>query len=124
MLMRPVFDIAKKDKRRIVFAEGEDQRVLYSVQLLTEEHRCKPILIGRPDVIAFRIEKAGLSIVPKRDFEIVNPNSDSRFAQYWQSYYGLGQSQRRLTLSGPNHRSFPIQLSLLPSWFTAGKPKA
>ncbi len=89
MLMRPVFDIAKKDKRRIVFAEGEDQRVLYSVQLLTEEHRCKPILIGRPDVIAFRIEKAGLSIVPERDFEIVNPNSDSRFAQYWQSYYGL-----------------------------------
>jgi len=89
MLMRPVIDVAKRDQRRIVFAEGEDQRVLYTIQQLKEEHHCKPILIGRPDVIQFRIEKAGLTVKAGDDFEIVNPNSDNRFTQYWQKYYEL-----------------------------------
>ena len=88
MLMRPVIDEAKRERRRLVFAEGEDQRVLYTLQQLKAEHHCKPILIGRPEVIKFRIEKAGL-LIDSEDFEIVNPESDHRFTQYWQSYYEL-----------------------------------
>ncbi len=89
MIMRPVFDVARSDRRRVVFAEGEDQRVLYAVQILKEEHNTKPILVGRPEVIAQRIERAGLTLSPDKDFDMVNPLSDSRFPEYWGDYHDL-----------------------------------
>ena len=89
MLMRPVFEAAATVTRRIVFAEGEDERVLRAANAMLEETTDKPILIGRPDVIAMRAERAGLPIRPERDFEIVNPESDSRYRDYWETYHGL-----------------------------------
>ena len=89
MIMRPVFDIARADHRRVVFAEGEDQKVLFAAQIIKEEHHSKPILVGRPDVIVQRIERAGLSLTPEKDFEIVNPLSDHRYSEYWRDYHDL-----------------------------------
>ncbi len=89
MIMRPVFDVARADRRRVVFAEGEDQRVLYAVQILKEEHNSKPILVGRPEVIAHRIERAGLTLTPEKDFDMVNPLSDHRYPEYWGDYHDL-----------------------------------
>ncbi|MCC5969412.1 MAG: NADP-dependent malic enzyme [Pararhodobacter sp.] len=89
MLMRPVFEAAKSASRRIVFAEGEDERVLRAAQAMLEETTEVPILIGRPEVIARRCERAGLPIRPERDFEIVNPENDPRYREYWETYHGL-----------------------------------
>ncbi|WP_126978242.1 NADP-dependent malic enzyme [Frigidibacter oleivorans] len=89
MLMRPVFEAAASTTRRIVFAEGEDERVLRAANAMLEETTDKPILIGRPDVVAMRAERAGLPIRPDRDFEIVNPESDRRYRDYWETYHGL-----------------------------------
>ncbi|SFK03987.1 NADP-dependent malic enzyme [Celeribacter neptunius] len=91
LLMRPVFAAASQAERRIAFAEGEDERVLRAAQAMIEETTDKPILIGRPEVIAMRAERAGLKIRPGVDFEIVNPENDSRYKQYWQAYHGLMQ---------------------------------
>jgi len=89
LLMRPVFEAARTANRRIVFAEGEDERVLRAANAMLEETTHRPILIGRPDVIAARCDRAGLPIRPERDFEIVNPQSDSRYRDYWGSYHEL-----------------------------------
>ena len=89
LIMRPVFEASKLADRRIVFAEGEDERVLRAANAMLEETTDKPILIGRPDVIIARCERAGLPIRPDRDFEIVNPESDHRYRDYWQAYHDL-----------------------------------
>ena len=89
LIMRPVFDAARQATRRIIFAEGEDERVLRAANAMLEETTDKPILIGRPDVIARRAERAGLPIRPDRDFEIVNPENDARYRDYWGSYHEL-----------------------------------
>jgi malate dehydrogenase (oxaloacetate-decarboxylating)(NADP+) len=89
LIMRPVFQAAAKASRRIVFAEGEDERVLRAAHAVIEETTETPILIGRPDVIATRCERAGLSIRPDVDFAVVNPESDSRYRDYWETYLGL-----------------------------------
>jgi malate dehydrogenase (oxaloacetate-decarboxylating)(NADP+) len=89
LIMRPVFEAAATVERRIVFAEGEDERVLRAANAILEETTDKPILIGRPEVIAMRAERAGLPIRPERDFEIVNPESDSRYRDYWETYHHL-----------------------------------
>ncbi len=89
LIMRPVFEAARQVTRRIIFAEGEDERVLRAANAMLEETTDKPILIGRPDVIATRCERAGLPIRPERDFEIVNPESDRRYRDYWSSYHEL-----------------------------------
>ena len=89
LLMRPVFQAAATAARRIAFAEGEDERVLRAAAAMLEETTVKPILIGRPDVIERRCERAGLPIRPDRDFEIVNPESDHRYRDYWETYHGL-----------------------------------
>jgi malate dehydrogenase (oxaloacetate-decarboxylating)(NADP+) len=86
-VMKPVFSAAKKSPRRVAYCEGEDERVLRAVQAVIDEGLAKPVLIGRPDVIAKRVEKAGLRLVPERDVEIVNPNSDPRYKELWQSYF-------------------------------------
>ena len=89
LIMRPVFEAARQATRRIIFAEGEDERVLRAANAMLEEMTDKPILIGRPEVIAMRAERAGLPIRPDRDFEIVNPESDHRYRDYWQTYHQL-----------------------------------
>ena len=89
LLMRPVFEAARTAARRIVFAEGEDERVLRAAQAIIEETTEQPILIGRPEVIARRCERAGLSIRPERDFNIVNPENDPRYRDYWETYHRI-----------------------------------
>ncbi|MGR3494873.1 NADP-dependent malic enzyme [Citreimonas sp.] len=89
LLMRPVFEAAATASRRIVFAEGEDERVLRAAQAILEETTETPILIGRPEVIEMRCERMGLEIRPDRDFNIVNPENDPRYRDYWESYHHL-----------------------------------
>ena len=89
MLMRPVFEAAATGARRIVFAEGEDERVLRAAQAILEDTTETPILIGRPDVIASRCERLGLEIRPERDFTLVNPENDPRYRDYWETYHRI-----------------------------------
>jgi malate dehydrogenase (oxaloacetate-decarboxylating)(NADP+) len=92
ILMRPVFNAAKAiaaGKKRVAFADGEDERALRAAQAAIDDHLATPILIGRPAVIEARIAKAGLRIRAGVDFEVVNPESDSRFRQYWEAYHKL-----------------------------------
>ena len=91
--MKPIFATAKrahdKSPTRVVFSEGEDERVLRAVQVLLDEKVCRPILIGRPQVIERRLERYALRMEPGRDFELVNPESDPRFRRYWQTYFQM-----------------------------------
>jgi len=89
LIMRPVFEAAATATRRIVFAEGEDERVLRAANAMLEDTTDKPILIGRPDVIEQRCERAGLSLRPGRDFELVNPENDPRYRDYWGTYHSI-----------------------------------
>lgn len=89
LLMRPVFEAARTVTRRIVFSEGEDERVLRAAQAIIEETTDSPILIGRPEVIETRCERAGLKIRPRVDFEVVNPENDPRYYDYWTTYHTL-----------------------------------
>jgi len=91
LLMRPVFDAARAASRRIVFAEGEDERVLRAAQAILQETTETPILIGRPEVIEQRCERFGLDIRPGRDFQLVNPENDPRYYDYWSSYHEIMQ---------------------------------
>jgi malate dehydrogenase (oxaloacetate-decarboxylating)(NADP+) len=91
LLMKPIFTAAKQAPRRIVFAEGEDERVLRAVQVVVDEKLAQPILVGRPAVLERRIERAGLRIRPGTDFEVINPDQDDRFRDYWTNYYELTQ---------------------------------
>ncbi len=89
LLMKPVFDAARRDQKRVVFAEGEEETVLRAVQSVIDEGLAKPILVGRPSVVDMRIERAGLRIRAGQDFELVNPESDPRFKKYWQTFYDI-----------------------------------
>jgi len=89
MLMRPVFMAAKAAPARVIYAEGEDERVLRAVQVVLDEGLAKPILVGRPAVIAMRIERAGLRLQPGVDFEVVNPEDDPRYRACWEDYHRL-----------------------------------
>ncbi|MBM3651089.1 MAG: NADP-dependent malic enzyme, partial [Alphaproteobacteria bacterium] len=89
MLMKPVFERARASPKRVAFAEGEDERVLRAVQAVLDEKIAVPILIGRPEVIAKRIERLALRFRPGKDCEIVNPESDPRFNDYWRLYHSL-----------------------------------
>ncbi len=89
MLMKPVFNIAKKNPKRLVYAEGEDERVLHAVQIVVDEGLANPILVGRPSVIERRIAKLGLRIRAGEHFELVNPESDSRYREYCEEYHRL-----------------------------------
>jgi malate dehydrogenase (oxaloacetate-decarboxylating)(NADP+) len=89
MFMRPVFAAARSAPRRVAYAEGEEERTLRAVQVALDEKLVRPILIGRPAVIQARIERAGLRLQPGRDVEIVNPEDDARFRQYWEAYHAL-----------------------------------
>ncbi|MGI9388833.1 MAG: NADP-dependent malic enzyme [Boseongicola sp.] len=89
LIMRPVFEAAATAQRRIVFAEGEDERVLRAANAMLEEMIDKPILIGRPEVIEARIDRIGLPVRAGVDFDIVNPENDPRYREYWTTYHGL-----------------------------------
>ncbi|HXN14850.1 MAG TPA: phosphate acyltransferase, partial [Usitatibacter sp.] len=91
LIMKPIFSAAKESPRTIVYAEGEDERVLRAVQVVVDEGLAKPILIGRPAVLARRIEQFGLRIKPNEHFQIVNPEGDPRYRDYWSEYYRLTQ---------------------------------
>ncbi|NHR07362.1 NADP-dependent malic enzyme [Chromobacterium haemolyticum] len=106
LFMKPVFAQAKKEQKRVVLTEGEDERVLHATQEIVTQGLAKPILIGRPSVIDMRIQKLGLKLVAGKDFEIVNNESDPRFAEYWKEYYqltkrkGVSQEQARRRVIG------------------------
>ncbi|HEX6792295.1 MAG TPA: NADP-dependent malic enzyme, partial [Casimicrobiaceae bacterium] len=112
LLMKPIFSAAKQAPKRIVYAEGEDERVLRAVQVVVDEGLAKPILVGRPAVLERRIERFGLRIRPGVHFESINPEYDDRYRDYWMNYYELTQRKgvsqtyaqiemrRRLTLIG------------------------
>ena len=111
--MRPIFALAKAAARkRIAYAEGEEERVLRAVQVVVDENLARPTLIGRPEIIAQRIEKFGLRLEAGRDYDLVNTENDHRFRDYWQTYHQLTarkgvtaqlakiEMRRRLTLIG------------------------
>ena len=89
LIMRPVFEAAATASRKIVFAEGEDERVLRAATAMIEETTDKPILIGRPDVVETRIKRLGLPIQNGQDFELVNPENDPRYRDYWSTYHNI-----------------------------------
>ncbi|WP_407280169.1 NADP-dependent malic enzyme [Aromatoleum evansii] len=92
IVMKPVFAAAKRvpaEFKRVLYAEGEDERVLHAARVVIEENIARPILIGRPSVIEMRIQKIGLNLVPGRDFDIINPESDPRYKELWQEYHRM-----------------------------------
>jgi len=89
LIMRPVFERAKATRGRVVYCEGEDERVLQAVQVVVDEGLAHPIIVARPEVVQPRIEKLGLRIRAGQDFELVNPNSDPRFRDYWSLYHRI-----------------------------------
>jgi malate dehydrogenase (oxaloacetate-decarboxylating)(NADP+) len=91
LIMKPLFTAAKAAPRRIVYAEGEDERVLRAVQIVVDEGLAKPILIGRPQVIEQRLERLGLRVRPGKEFELVNPEFDTRYRDYWTTYHQLAE---------------------------------
>jgi malate dehydrogenase (oxaloacetate-decarboxylating)(NADP+) len=111
--MKPIFTLAKRAARkRVVFCEGEEERVLRAVQVVVDENLARPTLVGRPPVIAQRCEKFGLRLQPERDYDVVNTDHDHRYRDYWQTYHRLTERKgvtaqlakiemrRRLTLIG------------------------
>ncbi|WP_174873944.1 NADP-dependent malic enzyme [Vogesella oryzae] len=106
LFMKPVFSQAKKALKRVVMAEGEDERVLHATQEIAAQGLAFPILIGRPAVIEKRIKKLGLKLEIGKDFELVNNESDPRYAEYWKDYYqlmkrkGVSQEQARRRVIG------------------------
>jgi len=89
--MEPVFAAAKKAVKRLIYAEGEEERVLRAAQIVVDEGIARPILIGRPDVIATRIERYGLRLKLGTNVECVNVLDDPRFRDIWMEYYQLGR---------------------------------
>jgi malate dehydrogenase (oxaloacetate-decarboxylating)(NADP+) len=104
LIMRPVFAAAKQAPRQVVYCEGEDHRVLLAAQEALNEGIARLILIGRPDVVQARIDRLGLRMRAGSDFELVNPDSDSRYREYWSAYYeimqrkGVSQDQAKLEM--------------------------
>ncbi|WP_284691491.1 NADP-dependent malic enzyme [Pinirhizobacter soli] len=89
LIMKPVYERARADRKRVVYAEGEEETVLRAVQTVIDEKLAFPILIGRPDVIDTRIQRLGLRMREGVDFELTNINDDPRFNDYWQQYHAL-----------------------------------
>jgi malate dehydrogenase (oxaloacetate-decarboxylating)(NADP+) len=106
LFMKPIFSQARKEVKRVVLAEGEEERVLHATQELVSQGLAFPILVGRPSVIEMRLKKLGLQLTPGKDFEVVNNESDPRFNEYWGEYYqimkrrGVSQEQARRAVIG------------------------
>jgi len=88
-IMKPLFAAAKQAPRQVVYAEGEDERVLRAVQVVVDEGLAKPVLIGRPAVVERSIERYGLRLAPGSDFELVNIESHPSYREYWEEYHRL-----------------------------------
>ena len=112
-IMKPIFSLAKRaTHKRVAYAEGEEERVLRAVQVVVDENLARPTLIGRPPIIAQRIEKFGLRLQEGRDYDVVNTEDDHRYRDYWQTYHQMMERRgvteqlakiemrRRLTLIG------------------------
>jgi malate dehydrogenase (oxaloacetate-decarboxylating)(NADP+) len=91
LIMRPVFEAARTSPRRIVFAEGEDERVLRAAHAALEETDDRPILIGRPEVMQARLDRAGIPLRLGTDADLVNPENDPRYREYWETYHRIMQ---------------------------------
>ena len=89
MLMRPIFERAKRHPKRLVYTEGESRRVLRAVQVVVDEGLARPVLIGRPDVIESRVEKLGLRLKIDRDYDLCNPEDDPRYEDYWRTFHKI-----------------------------------
>jgi malate dehydrogenase (oxaloacetate-decarboxylating)(NADP+) len=110
LIMKPIFTAAKEGpRRRIVLSEGEDERMLRAAQVVVDEGLAKLILVGRPGVIERRIERNGLRIRPGVDFELVNPESDPRYREYWTEYHRLAER------SGVSQQSAQIEMRRRPT---------
>lgn len=112
LMMKPVYDRARADKKRVVYAEGEEETVLRAVQTVIDEGLAFPILIGRPDVIDARIKRLCLRMRAGVDFELTNVDDDPRFNDYWQYYHAL-TSRRGVTVSAAKNlmRSRPTLIA-------------
>ena len=91
LMMKPIFDKARSNPKTVVYAEGEDERVLRAVRTAIDDKLARPILIGRPEVVKARINKIGIDLTIGKDFELVNPHDDSRYREYWQLYHKIMQ---------------------------------
>ena len=91
LMMKPVFTAAKRDRKRVMYAEGEEEVTLRALRTIVDEGLAWPILVGRPAVIERRIERLGLRLRAGRDFEMVNIDDDPRFNEYWQLYHSIMQ---------------------------------
>ena len=114
LVMKPVYDRARADRKRVVYAEGEEPVVLRAVQTVVDEGLARPVLIGRPEVINTRIEKLGLRLREGVDFELTNINDDPRFPEYWQQYHALTE-RRGVTIDAAKNlvRSRPALIAAL-----------
>ena len=89
LIMKPLFAKAKTQPVRVIYAEGEDERVLHATQVVLEENVARPILVGRPSVVEARIKRFGLAIKAGKDFDLINPEDDPRYRSYVQSYIDI-----------------------------------
>jgi malate dehydrogenase (oxaloacetate-decarboxylating)(NADP+) len=89
LVMKPIFDAARRMPARLVYAEGEERRVLQAAQQIIDEKLAEPILVGRRNVIEMRLKQLGLRMQPDKDFELVNIHKDKRFREYWSEYHEL-----------------------------------
>ena len=132
--MRPIFTAAKNAlNKRVAYAEGEEERVLRAVQVVVDENLARPTLIGRPAVIAQRIERFGLRLREGHDYDVVNVDNDHRYRDFWQTYHGMTERKgvtqqlakiemrRRLTLIGAMllHKG-EVDGMLCGTWGTTG----
>jgi malate dehydrogenase (oxaloacetate-decarboxylating)(NADP+) len=114
LLMKPVYERARANPQRVVYAEGEEEVVLRAVQTVIDDKLARPILIGRPDVIATRIERLGLRMRAGVDFELTNIDNDPRFNDYWQQYHALTERRGVSPAAAKNLlRSRPTLISAL-----------
>jgi len=112
LIMKPVFAAAKTTPKRVVYCEGEDERVLRAAQVVVDEGMAQPTLVGRPDVIEMRLKRLGLRLQRGKHFELVDPNDDPRYREYSAAYHELAgrrgvtpalarlEMRRRYTLIG------------------------
>jgi malate dehydrogenase (oxaloacetate-decarboxylating)(NADP+) len=91
LIMKPVFEAAKASPRRVVYAEGEDERVLRAAQVVADEDMARPTLVGRREVVNARVERLGLRLKAERDFDLVDPNDDPRYREYSMAYHKLAE---------------------------------
>jgi malate dehydrogenase (oxaloacetate-decarboxylating)(NADP+) len=88
-IMKPMFQRARAANKRLIYADGEDERVLRAVQVVVDEGLAEPIVVGRPSVVESQLEELALRVRPGQDFELVDPHDDPRYGDYWRAYHAL-----------------------------------